>query len=150
MIAVQPASKFFRSYAGVFGNVSMPVCVTVTRVFSPWPNNSNVTSELPWFTIVAPGVGDLLFWNDVGDAAKVMVLVAFVFDHELEFEADFGFELVQIEIPFAHLIDIGELLAKPSRPARSKCAGPRPFLPVQVFVLISFSCLIILLSRPAR
>src|SRR5215471_2911637 len=47
MIVVQPVSKFFRAYAGVFGNVSIPVWASFNRVFSPSSNNSNVTSELP-------------------------------------------------------------------------------------------------------
>ncbi len=34
IIAVQPASKFFRAYAGVFGNVSIPLCVSFSRVLS--------------------------------------------------------------------------------------------------------------------
>src|SRR4029077_10653396 len=47
IIAVQPASKFFRAYAGVFGNVSIPVCVSFSRVLLPSGNNSNVTREFP-------------------------------------------------------------------------------------------------------
>src|SRR6266550_6847233 len=47
IIAVQPASKFFRAYAGVFGNVSIPVCVSFRRVLLPSRNSSNVTREFP-------------------------------------------------------------------------------------------------------
>src|SRR5215469_9303641 len=47
MIAVQPSSKFFRAYAGVFGNVSIPVCVNFSRVLSPSGDNSMVTNESP-------------------------------------------------------------------------------------------------------
>src|SRR4030095_6304603 len=46
-IAVHPFSKFFRAYAGVFGNVSMPVWVSLSRVLSPSGESSNVTNESP-------------------------------------------------------------------------------------------------------
>src|SRR6266446_7802477 len=47
IICVQPASKFFRAYDGVFGNVSIPLCVSFSRVLSPSGNISKVTSESP-------------------------------------------------------------------------------------------------------
>src|SRR5262245_52018810 len=46
-IAVHPVSKFCRAYAGVRGNVSIPVCVSLSRVFSPSGRSSNVTNESP-------------------------------------------------------------------------------------------------------
>ena len=38
----------------------------------------------------------------------MMVSVAFVLDDELEFETDFRFEFLQIEIPLPHFVRVGE------------------------------------------
>src|SRR5216110_1780955 len=93
IIAVQPASKFFRAYAGVFGNVSIPVCVSFSRVFLPSGNNSNVTRESPG-SPVSPGVSDLLLRDYFRDFAEMVINVAFVLDHEFELKAGLRLKLL--------------------------------------------------------
>lgn len=60
------------------------------------------------FTFIAPGVGDLLLRDHRRDFAEMMVSVPFVLDDEFKLESDLGSEFLQIEIPLAHLSDIGE------------------------------------------
>src|SRR6266403_5962892 len=51
----------------------------------------NRHQRIAWLAFVTPSVSDFLLRNDVGDAAKMMITIAFMFDHEFEFETDFGF-----------------------------------------------------------